>query len=205
MIALPFGTRLWPPPGRPRSQASCLRCEVSAPRTTTSLPPSPLKNLLFEPAARQSVGQWRVPGQAMQGRREVRTAALRGPTEDTPARSVRGAPSGTRCAGERAPFPPAMTASGRGLLPPHNHQLQSAPPLLSVDHAHRTRQPCSQRSASGGASNFNHTQRSPRLAARAVAAQAHLPGESRPRGGDSLRPAPTSQSPIYAITSKEQG
>lgn len=89
------------------------------------------------PTTRQSVRRWRATGRAMQGRREVRAAALRGPTEDAAARSVRGADSGVRCGGERVPFPPAMTASGRGLLPPHSE----------------------------GAPNFNYRQRSPWLAA----------------------------------------
>jgi len=44
-----------------------------------------------------------------------------------------------------ASFPPAMTASGRGLLPPYNHRARTF--------------------ASRGATNFNHRQRSPRLAA----------------------------------------
>ena len=59
-------------------------------------------------------------------------------TEDEAARSVRGGDMGVpgrRGAGS-ASFPPAMTASGRGLLPPHNHQLQVALSLLSVDHTH---------------------------------------------------------------------
>ena len=48
-----------------------------------------------------------------------------------------------RCAlarGEGSPFPPAMTASGRGLLPPHNHQLYKARFLSS---RHKARLLCS--------------------------------------------------------------
>jgi hypothetical protein len=41
-------------------------------------------------------------------------------TEDAAARSVRGGDSAVRGRGEWAPFPPAMTAPGTGLLPPHN-------------------------------------------------------------------------------------
>ena len=48
-------------------------------------------------------------------------------------------------------------------------------------------------------------QSSPRPVARAATASAPLPGESRPRGGGSLRrPASTSKLPVNAITSKEQ-
>jgi hypothetical protein len=41
-------------------------------------------------------------------------------TEDAAARSVRGGDSAVRGRGEWAPFPPAMTAPGTGLLRPHN-------------------------------------------------------------------------------------
>jgi len=38
-----------------------------------------------------------------------------------------------------ASFPPAMTASGRGLLPPHNHRASAPRVEAATDFSHRQR------------------------------------------------------------------
>jgi hypothetical protein len=82
-----------------------------------------IRNQLGAPTVRSP----RAPRQAMQERREVRAAALRGPTEDAAERSMCGAAGGVGCGAECVPFPPAMTSPGKGLLPPRNSIATTQP------------------------------------------------------------------------------